>query len=76
MHMDTYPQLVTLVILFPAIGAFINLFVGARLTEKSRPQVCAVRLRSDLARLCSKNARLLAREALRCRTCVTSHWLV
>jgi len=34
MHMESYPQLVTLVILFPAVGAFINLFWGARLTEK------------------------------------------
>ncbi|MBE0690365.1 MAG: hypothetical protein IH587_09625 [Anaerolineae bacterium] len=33
MYTETYPQLVTLVILIPAIGAFINLFWGARLTE-------------------------------------------
>jgi NADH-quinone oxidoreductase subunit L len=33
--METYPQLVPLIILIPAIGAFINLFVGARLTERA-----------------------------------------
>jgi NADH-quinone oxidoreductase subunit L len=32
--METYPQLVPLVILFPAIGAFINIFWGSRLGEK------------------------------------------
>jgi NADH:ubiquinone oxidoreductase subunit 5 (subunit L)/multisubunit Na+/H+ antiporter MnhA subunit len=32
--METYPQLVPLVILFPAVGAFINIFWGARLGEK------------------------------------------
>jgi NADH-quinone oxidoreductase subunit L len=40
--MDTYPQLVTLVILFPAIGAFINLFVGARLTEKGVSAIATI----------------------------------
>jgi NADH-quinone oxidoreductase subunit L len=34
MHTESYASLVTLVILFPAIGAFINLFWGARLGEK------------------------------------------
>ncbi|MCL4247885.1 MAG: hypothetical protein KJ065_07040 [Anaerolineae bacterium] len=34
MYTETYPQLVTLVILVPAIGAFINLFWGARLSER------------------------------------------
>jgi NADH-quinone oxidoreductase subunit L len=32
--MENYPQLVPLIILIPAIGAFINLFWGARLTER------------------------------------------
>ncbi|MDZ4764558.1 MAG: proton-conducting transporter membrane subunit [Chloroflexota bacterium] len=33
--MESYPQLVPLIILIPAIGAFINLFLGARLTERA-----------------------------------------
>ena len=32
--METYPQLVPLMILIPAIGAFINFFWGGRLGEK------------------------------------------
>ncbi len=32
--MENYPALVPLIILIPAIGAFINLFWGARLTER------------------------------------------
>lgn len=34
MHTDSYPQLIPLVILIPAIGAFINIFWGKRLTER------------------------------------------
>lgn len=34
MHMDTYPYLIPLVILIPAIGAFINYFWGHRVTER------------------------------------------
>lgn len=32
--MEHYPQLVPLIIFIPAIGAFLNLFFGARLTER------------------------------------------
>ncbi|MDL1902233.1 hypothetical protein FBR02_15865, partial [Anaerolineae bacterium CFX9] len=32
--MENYPQLVTLIILIPALGAFINIFWGARMGEK------------------------------------------
>jgi len=32
--MENYPQLVTLIILIPAVGAFINLMWGARITER------------------------------------------
>ncbi len=42
MHMESYPQLVSLVILFPAIGAFINLFWGARLTEKGISSIATI----------------------------------
>lgn len=34
MHMETYPQLIPLVVLIPAIGAFINLFWGHKLGER------------------------------------------
>lgn len=34
MHMESYPLLIPLLILVPAIGAFINIFVGAKLTER------------------------------------------
>lgn len=34
MHTTTYPQLIPLVILIPALGAFINIFWGARLRER------------------------------------------
>ena len=34
MHMETYPQLIPLVILIPAIGAVINFFLGHKLTER------------------------------------------
>lgn len=34
MHIESYPQLIPLVILIPAIGAFINFFVGSRISEK------------------------------------------
>lgn len=34
MHMESYPQLIPLVILIPALGAFFNLVWGARLTER------------------------------------------
>jgi NADH:ubiquinone oxidoreductase subunit 5 (subunit L)/multisubunit Na+/H+ antiporter MnhA subunit len=33
--METYAQLVPLIILIPAVGAFINLFFGARLPERA-----------------------------------------
>ncbi len=33
--METFPQIVTLVVLIPAIGAFINLFWGARMGERA-----------------------------------------
>ncbi|MCC6617036.1 MAG: hypothetical protein IT320_26425 [Anaerolineae bacterium] len=42
MHTETYPQLVTLVILIPAIGAFINLFWGARLNELAVSAIATV----------------------------------
>jgi NADH:ubiquinone oxidoreductase subunit 5 (subunit L)/multisubunit Na+/H+ antiporter MnhA subunit len=32
--METYPQLIPLIILLPALGAFINFFVGAKMGEK------------------------------------------
>ena len=32
--MENLPQLVPLIILIPAIGAFINIFWGARLSER------------------------------------------
>ncbi len=34
MHNETYPQLVPLLIIIPAIGAFINMFWGAKLGER------------------------------------------
>jgi len=34
MHLESYPQLIPLVILIPAIGAFINIFWGHRLSER------------------------------------------
>jgi NADH-quinone oxidoreductase subunit L len=34
MHTETYPQLIPLVILIPALGAFINIFWGSKLTER------------------------------------------
>jgi NADH-quinone oxidoreductase subunit L len=33
--METYPQLAPLLILIPAVGAFINLFVGSRMSERA-----------------------------------------
>jgi NADH-quinone oxidoreductase subunit L len=42
MHSESYPQLVSLVILFPAIGAFINLFWGAKLTEKGISAIATI----------------------------------
>lgn len=34
MHMESYPLLIPLAILIPALGAFINIFWGAKLTER------------------------------------------
>lgn len=34
MHIDTYPQLIPLIILLPGLGAFINLVLGAKMGEK------------------------------------------
>ncbi len=34
MYIETYPQLIPLIILIPALGAFINFTVGARMGEK------------------------------------------
>lgn len=34
MHTETYPLLIPLLILIPALGAFINIFVGSKLNER------------------------------------------
>jgi NADH:ubiquinone oxidoreductase subunit 5 (subunit L)/multisubunit Na+/H+ antiporter MnhA subunit len=40
--MENFPQLVPLVILIPAVGAFINLFLGARLAERGVAMIASV----------------------------------
>ncbi len=48
--MEHYPQLVPLIILIPAIGAFINFFWGARLGEKMSATIGIVSARAGFRR--------------------------